>query len=215
MFRPDHFIPYQQREAARLSLLFMAGVLSMTSCSKEEPQAKAAAPAAQPAAVSPATAKVDGEILSGLAPPAPPKAEPDPRVEDFKRDHAFANATELLKLPAFTEKLGEVLRELAKDKVLQERINSTVHAAGTVKDGPAPQGTYRLDLKVDSYTPERTDRLLGAVLSGDPKTLVSFVLDEVDQAGTEFSLLPGTERASNGMTVQRVEPPAPPPPPPP
>lgn len=209
MYRPDHFIPIKQREAARLSLLVMAGLLGVSSCSKEAPKTQVAAP--RTAAAS--TAKVDNEIMDALETPSPSTSDDsdlERRVADFKREHPFANATELLKLPAFTEKLGEVLRELAKDKGLQDRINQTVHAAGTVKDGPAPQGTYRLDLKVDDYTPARTDRLLGSVLSGDPKKLVGFVLDEVDQAGAEFSLLPGTERASNGMAVQRVTPPPPP-----
>lgn len=211
MFRPEHFVPYSQREAARLSLLIMAGVLGVASCSKEAPKAPVSSrkPDAAP------TAKVDSEILNALDAPAAPVSEGDKeldrRVADFKREHPFANATELLKLPAFTEKLGEVLRELGKDKELQDRINKTVHAAGTVKDGAAPLGSYRLDLKVDNYSPERTDRMLASVLSGDPKKLVGFVLDEVDQAGAEFSLLPGTERASNGMAVQRVVPPPPPP----
>jgi hypothetical protein len=116
----------------------------------------------------------------------------------------------MMKLPAFTEKLGEVLRALAKDQRLMDQVNKRVQMAADIKGVQGDGSNRHLDLKVDNYTPERTDRLLGAVLSGKPQALVAFVTTEIDEASVQFSLSPDLERASNGMTIRRADPPPPP-----
>ena len=189
------------------SPLLACGVaLMLSGCGKqaENPQA---VETPKPAELK----KIESDMLGALdARSASDDGELENAVEDFKRAHPFANAEEMMKLPAFTEKLGEVLRALAQDQRLMDQVNKRVQMAADIKGVQGDGSNRHLDLKVDNYTPERTDRLLGAVLSGKPQALVTFVTTEIDEASVQFSLSPDLERASNGMTIRRADPPPPP-----
>ena len=191
-----------------------AGVawLGLVACGKQE-SPHAAVPA-QPAlkGAAPVSPKDMPQALSD-EPPADKTAAPerDPQldgaVENYKREHPFRDANELLKQEAFLKQLGPLLQEAVKNHAFSERVQKAVDFAAALKEGVAKPGSYRLDLKVDSYTPERTDRLLGAVLSGNPERLVKFVTSE---PAVEFSYTDTPDRSSNGISVL----PNPPPPPP-
>jgi len=187
-------------------LLACGVALVLTGCSKEAGKPAPTAEAPQPTEAK----KVDAELLATLdtAKEIDGK-ELENAVEDFKREHPFTTAEEMMKLPAFTEKLGEVLRALTKDQRLMDQVNKRVQMAADIKGVKGDGSNRHLDLNVASYTPERTDRLLGAVLSGKPSRLVEFVTTEIDEASVEFSLAPNLDRASNGMTIKRVDPPPP------
>ena len=190
-------------------LLACGVALMLTGCGKEveKPAAKVQVEAPQPTEAK----KVDTELLATLDTPEEIDGkELENAVEDFKREHPFTTAEEMMKLPAFTEKLGVVLRAMVKDQRLMDQMNKHVQMTADIKGVQGDSSTRQLDLNVANYTPERTDRLLGAVLSGDPKRVIEFVRTELDEASVEFSLAPGLERASNGMTIKRVDPPPPP-----
>lgn len=188
-------------------LLACGVALMLTGCGKEaEKPAESKAEAAQPAEPK----KVEAEILATLEVGKEIDGkELENAIEDFKRQHSFANAEEMLKLPAFTEKLGIVLRAMVKDQRLMDQMNKHVQMTADIKGVQGDSSNRHLDLNVTNYTPERTDRLLGAVLSGKPERVIEFVRTELDEASVEFSLAPEIERASNGMTIKRVDPPPP------
>lgn len=189
-------------------LLACGVALMLTGCGKdaEKPVAKALVEVPQPTEAK----KVEAELLATLdtAKEIDGK-ELENAVEDFKREHPFASAEEMMKLPAFTEKLGVVLRAMVKDQRLMDQMNKHVQMTADIKGVKGDSSNRHLDLNVANYTPERTDRLLGAVLSGKPERVIDFVRTELDEASVEFSLAPGLERASNGMTIKRVDPPPP------
>ena len=189
-------------------LLACGVALMLTGCSKD---AEKSAVKVQVEAPQPAEAKkVEAELLASLDTPKEIDGdELENAVEDFKRDHPFANAEEMMKLPAFTEKLGVLLRAMVKDQRLMDQVNKRVQMAADIKGVQGDGSNRHLDLNVANYTPERADRLLGAVLSGKPSRLVEFVTTEIDEASVEFSLAPDLDRASNGMTIKRVDPPPP------
>jgi hypothetical protein len=182
------------------SLALIALGLIVASCGKQEPAA--------PAAVAP----VKPTVSSSKAPlPIPEDNDTlDAAIVDFKRRHSFSTPIDLLKLPEFTTKLGEQLKQIAADKKLQDDVNKSVHTMGLLRGLEGPVGSNKLDLKFESYTPARTDRFLAAVLDGRGKTLVDWVNNEIGEASIEFSLNPDLDRASNGMAVEHnPTPPAP------
>jgi len=128
----------------------------------------------------------------------PPKAvassaELQQRVRAFKAFHPYSTASELFKISQFTAPLSSLLKNIAKDPKLVDRILSSGKMA--VESKPFA-GTPKLDLKIDHSTPALTDGLLGAVLSGDPAQFVDFILGGVQNAKAEFIVLP----AKNSFT---------------
>lgn len=190
-------------------------VLGAVSCGKKVAP-KAAAPSKHtPGAAAPVTDKEILNAISDSSRTAKPGADRDDdldrAIDTYKREHPFRDANELLKQETFLEKLRPLLEAAVKDHQFTDRVQKSVDFAAELREGKAAPGSYKLDLKVDNYTPEQTDRLLGTVLSGKPEKLVNFVLTEIDQAAVEFTILSNQTRASNGVTVQPNPPPAPPP----
>lgn len=197
---------------ARLSVV-LALVVGMTGCGRE--------PAASTSVKTvPKTAPVT-EARPQAAPTPPAESaqaaeekehneELDRLVGAYKREHPFQNAKELLQQEAFLKLLAPVLQDAAKNHQFGERVQQAVDFAATVKDGTAKPGSFRLDLQVDNYTPERTDRMLGAVLSKDPEKLVKYVTNEVTEAAVEINYAGNRDRTTNGVSIVPNPPPEPP-----
>jgi hypothetical protein len=126
--------------------------------------------------------------------------------------HPDMNAQDLLGLPEVQAKLAEAIKGLAADSQLQAAINKSVDLAACFKGLEGPPGSFKLDLDVKNYDDLRKQRMLAAVLSGRPKAVVQFLVDELSEAAAEFTFT-GSDRTSNGVSVEpKPKPPVSPPP---
>jgi len=186
-------------------------VLGMVSCGRKEVPQEVAPAKPAPKAAAPASGKDASHAVAGGSKTAGPADDRDDELDraivSYKREHPFRDANELLKQEAFLEMLRPQLEAAVKNNRFIERVQKSVDMAAQLKEGRVAPGSYKLDLRVDNYTPERTDRLLGTVLSGKPEKLVDFVLDEIDEAAVEFTFSSNQDRASNGITVLPNPPP--------
>lgn len=186
-------------------------VLGAVSCGRKEVPREVAPSKPAPKVAAPAPGRGGSDAVAGRSKEASRaddrNDELDRAIASYKREHPFRDANELLKQEAFLEKLRPQLEAAVKNNRLIERVQKSVDLAAQLKEGRVSPGSYRLDLKVDNYTPERTDRLLGTVLSGEPEKLVDFVLTEIDEAAVEFTFSSNQDRASNGVTVLPNPPP--------
>lgn len=186
-------------------------VLAAASCGKKETPKEAATPKPAPGAAIPSPSTGAPDAHPGGSAPAHTADDRDDELDRavvaYKREHPFQDANELLKQEAFLEKLRPMLESAVKNNQFMQRVQKSVDFAAQLKEGGVTPGSYALDLKVDNYTPEQTDRLLGTVLSGKPEKLVNFVLNEIDEAAVEFTFSPDQDRASNGIRL-RPNPPA-------
>ncbi len=185
------------------ALMLSAGLV-LSACHKEE----APKPAPDAAKETPAPAKEQPKVAHAPeAAPAPaPLPEPEPeagpasasqsmfndpallqRVTAFKAFHPFTTATQLFKIPAFTEPLAAVLKDAAKDPQLVDRIMASNKKAA---ESQPFSGQPKINLKIDRSTPASTDHLLAAVIDGDPSRFVDFVLAGMPNASIEFVVLP-------------------------
>ena len=93
------------------------------------------------------------------------------------------------------------LKGLAADPQLQAAINKSVDLAAYFKGLSGPPGSYKLNLDVKTYDAVRTQRMLTAVLSGKPKPVVQFLVDELGEASFEFSFTEA-QKATNGISLE-------------
>jgi hypothetical protein len=121
-------------------------------------------------------------------------------VDDIRRRHPNKGAVALLNVPEVNEKLVEALKELSQNPKLRSQIDSTVDVAAAFIGLDGPPGSYRLDLKMDNYTSERTDRMLEAVLTGRAEPVVDFVIGEIGEAAPDLSY-GSAQRAPNGVAI--------------
>ena len=191
--------------------MIVIGIALLVSCGKKETaQAPVAAPAPKPAVVS--DAKIEAELAQALA--------EDPKNAAAAENEALADeaesildkypnkpATDLLNLPEVNESLKVALTKLGQDKGLQNQINSTVELAAKMKGLEGTPGSVGLDLDTQNYNRDQKSRMLQAVLSKDPKRIVSFLVGEIGEAAPELSY-GGKDRASNGIAIKENQPPA-------
>ena len=188
-----------------LSALVLVAGACLTSCGKEEPAKAPPAAAAKEEATPPPVAEAP-KVAPAPAAPAPvekpaPAVAPAPaaatgptdqelaqRVAAFKAFHPYSTGGQLVAMPQFSSQLEHVLDAIAKNPGLIERVQKA-SAAGKTVTGPV-----RVDLKIANYSGGFTDRLLAAVLSGDPQKLVNFVLHQ-SSAGAEFIISPDPSAA--------------------
>lgn len=122
------------------------------------------------------------------------------------------NAQELLNVPEVNSKLATALNGLAKNPSLQADINSTVDLAAKFKGLNGAPGSYKLNLDVSVYDDGRTQRMLQAVLSEEPRQVVQFLIEELGEASFEFTFT-GADKTSNGIAIDPVPGASPAPPP--
>jgi len=179
----------------------------LTSCGKKEAVEAPTVPVSPPPAVV-SDAKIEAELAKALE---PTKAE----LQDALADEAESiidkypskTAADLLNVPEVNESLKVALTKLGQDKALQNKINSTVELAAKMKGLEGTPGSVGLDLQVQDYDRPRTSRMLQAVLSEDPKRIVSFLIEEIGEATPELTL-GGLDRATNGVSIKENKPPA-------
>ena len=161
------------------------------------------APSEQPVAVD--KPKLDAELLAALAPaPGEPAQSPEDLADEARRImdlYPDKNAQDLLNVPEVNPKLAEALKGLAADPQLQAAINKSVDLAAHFKGLSGPPGSYRLDLDVKAYDGPRTERMLAAVLAGQAKPMVQFLVDELGEASFEFSFT-DADKTTNGISLQ-------------
>lgn len=191
----------------------LAAVALMTACGKTpESAVKPAAP--KPAAAQPAQSasldQTDADLLAALNPGT---SEPIDLAEEARRVmelYPEKNAQELLSVPEVNPKLVEALKGLAADPQLQAAINKSVDLAAHFKGFDAPPGAFRLNLDATVYDDARTERMLSAVLSGQPRPIVQFLSAELGEASFEFSFT-DADKTTNGISLEpNPTPPAPP-----
>lgn len=195
------------------SCLLAAFVLS--ACGKKPDPVPVAAPAVPPppAQLTP----TDTDLLATLNPAATDTAsdadEPTALEREARRVmrlYPDKNAQELLNTPEVNPKLAEALKGLAADPQLQAAINKSVDLAAHFKGLDGPPGSFKLGLDTTVYDDARTERMLSAVLSGQPRPIVQFLADELGEASFEFSFT-NADKTTNGISVERnPTPPAPP-----
>lgn len=186
--------------AGKASILVCGCLLA--ACGKEEtPNAPEAAAKAKSQASS--EPKLDAAIADAFKPAADQSVDSTPtaalkdQAETILSKYPGKNAAELLNVPEVNEKLRNALQKLGQDKALQARIQSSVELAGQIK---GLEGATKLDLDVTKYDQPRTSRMLQAVLSEDPKQIVSFLTGEIGEAVPDISY-GGAERAPNGVSI--------------
>lgn len=180
------------------------------SCGKKEEVPAPTAPTVKKEAVS--QTQVDTEILKSLAESEPeaPAPESSPLAEEAESllaKHPNKTALELLALPEVEKSLKEIVTKLAKDKSLQDKMNSSVELAAKLKGLEGTPGSVSLDLDTKNYNRDQKSRMLQAVLSEDPKQLVNFLTEEIGEATPELTY-EGVQRASNGISIKENTPPA-------
>jgi hypothetical protein len=143
------------------------------------------------AALAPAPGEVAGETAGEL------EAEAQ-RVMDL---YPEKNAQELLNVPEVNPKLVLALKDLAADPQLQAAINKSVDLAAHFKGLTGAPGAYKLNLDVKAYDGPRTQRMLTAVLAGQAKPMVQFLVDELGEASFEFSFT-DAEKTTNGISLE-------------
>jgi hypothetical protein len=186
--------------AGKASILICGCLLA--ACGKEE--TSKAPDAATKAKSQPASeSKLDAAIADAFKPAADQSVESTSaaalkdQAETILSRYPGKNAAELLNVPEVNEKLRNALQKLGQDKALQARIQSSVELAGQIK---GLEGATRLDLDVTKYDQPRTSRMLQAVMSEDPKQIVSFLTGEIGEAVPDLSY-GGAERAPNGVSI--------------
>ena len=191
-----------------LSALVLVAGTCLTSCGKEEPakappaavvKEEAAPPpvaeAPKPAPAPAAPAPVEKPAPAVASPPAavtgPTDQELAQRVAAFKGFHPYSTGELLLKDPQFASRLSDLLDAIQKDPNLSSQVKESkkVWAGSVLIDRNNVTGPIRLDLKVLNYSRSFSDKLLAAVLSGDPQRFVNFVLHQ-SSAGAEFIISP-------------------------
>lgn len=182
----------------------------IANCGKKEEAHAPTASAVKKESVS--QTQVDTEILKSLAESEPeaPVPEISPLAEEAESllaKHPNKTALELLALPEVNASLKESLEKLAKDKSLQDKMNSSVELAAKLKGLDGTPGSVSLDLDTKNYNRDQKSRMLQAVLSEDPKQLVHFLTEEIGEATPELTY-EGVERASNGISIKEKTPPA-------
>ena len=196
-----------------LSALLLAACACLTSCGKEEPAKAPPAAAAKEEAAPPPAAEAPKVAPAPAAPapvekPAPAVASPPAavtgptdqelaqRVAAFKAFHPYATGALLLKDPQFASRLSDLLDAIQKDPNLSSQVkeSKTVWSGSVLISRNNITGPIRLDLKVLNYSRPFSDKLLAAVLSGDPQRFVNFVLHQ-SSAGAEFIISPAPSAA--------------------
>ena len=108
------------------------------------------------------------------------------RVAAFKAFHPYSTGAELARIPQFTSQLEKALDAIAGNPALLERVQKAVKNPA---DLTSSAHSAKLDLKISNYSLVFSDRLLAAVLSGQPERLVDLVLHQAPAA--EFIVTPG------------------------
>ncbi|MBB5036474.1 hypothetical protein HNQ64_000708 [Prosthecobacter dejongeii] len=197
--------------ASARAAVAVVGIALLISCGKKETaQAPVLAPTPKAAVVS--DTKIEAELSQALA--------EDPKKAAAEENEALADeaesildkypnkpAADLLNLPEVNESLKVALTKLGQDKGLQNQINSTVELAAKMKGLEGTPGSVGLDLDTKNYNRDQKSRMLQAVLSKDPKRIVSFLVEEIGEAAPELSY-GGKDRASNGIAIKENQPPA-------
>ena len=187
----------------------------LTACGKApEPTST---PVAKPTPTQPAPlTSSDTDLLATLNPTSDETDPPEPtdlelEARRIMRLYPDKNAEELLNTPEVNPKLVEALKGLAADPQLQAVINQSVDLAAHFKGLDGPPGSFQLGLDTKVYDNARTERMLSAVLSGQPRPIAQFLASELGEASFEFTFT-DADKTSNGITVQRKpNPPSPPP----
>jgi hypothetical protein len=187
-----------------LTLLALLALLAL-SCGWQDDPAPAATVPAVPPGPSPelATPEID---------PAPFPSDPLPASGDYADQAAQImvrypdlNAQELLNTPEVNPHLADALRGIGEDQELQDYINSTVETASKFQGLDAIPGTVKLNLDLTVYDDTRTHRMLAAVLTGEPRPVVNFLIDELDEASYEFIINEEElEASSNGISFEGI-----------
>ena len=175
----------------------VVAVTFLASCGKSPEGVKPVASEAPQKAVVSET-RLDAAIANALTEPAP--TTPDELTQEAQAilaQYPGKTAADLLNVPEVNAPLRNLLGKLAQDKPLQARINSSVDLAAQIK---GLDGAARLDLDIKGYDQARTTRMLQAVLSEDPKQLVSFLVGEIGEATPDISY-GGLDRAPNGVSI--------------
>ncbi len=180
---------------ALLALMIGAGA-GLMSCGKKEGAAKEAPPPAKvetaPAPAMEAPKAPPAPVPAPVEKPAPaPKEEPSAEMPDkelsqrvaaFKAFHPYSTGADLGRIPQFASQLEKALDAVAKDPALLARIQQAAKDTTDLSKGA------RLNLRVSNYSLTFSDRLLAAVLSGQPEKLVHLVLSQAPAA--EFVIAP-------------------------
>lgn len=202
IFRASH------SATSRGALCALLGAVVVSCGKKAVETTNQAAQAPVPASVGAVQSdrKIDTELLAALAP-----VEGDAggqTAEDLESEaervmslYPGKNAQDMLNVPEVNPKLVEALKGLAADPQLQAAINKSVDLAAYFKGLSGPPGAFRLNLDVKAYDGPRTQRMLAAVLSGKPKPVVQFLVDELGEAAFEFSFTEAN-KTSNGITLE-------------
>lgn len=186
----------------------MAGMMLLSACGKKEESAETPDTSTKPSAVS--DAAMDAEISAALTPVPEPSSllgsgasattSLDDQVDEVRRQHPNKNAVELLSVPEVNTKLREALQELAESPKLRAQIDSTVDVAAAFIGLDGPPGSYKLNLDMTSYADGRIDRMLKAVMTGQAKPVVDFVVGEIGEAAPDLGY-GGQIRAPNGVAL--------------
>ncbi|GEP42232.1 hypothetical protein [Brevifollis gellanilyticus] len=194
--------------AKRPAFLMLSACLLLSACGKKE-AVKTAAEAPKPAAVS--DAKIDAEITDALNAPTPNQtdvqAELEGEAEDILAKYPNKTANELLNVPEVNAALKVGLTKLGQEKRLQDQINNSAQMVAKMKGLSGDPGTVGIDMDIKNYNHDQKSRMLQAVLSEDPKQIVSFITGEVGEAVPELTL-EGAARASNGVAIRENPAPA-------
>jgi type VI protein secretion system component VasK len=193
--------------ASRMVLCALFGVVG-PACGKKAPTA----PVAQqetliaPKQTPQSKARLDAELLAALA-PTPAEAatvggtDLTKEAELVMAKYPEKNAQDLLNVPEVNPKLAEALKGLAADPQLQAAINKSVDLAAYFKGLSGPPGAFKLNLDVKVYDRARTQRMLTSVLSGKPKPVVQFLVDELGEASFEFGFTENN-KTQNGISIE-------------
>lgn len=182
-----------------LPAVAFAAITLLASCGKSPEGVKPVASEAPQKAVVSET-RLDAAIADALTEPTPAPATSDELTQEAQAilaQYPGKTAADLLNVPEVNAPLRNLLGKLAQDKALQARINSSVDLAAQIK---GLDGAARLDLDIKGYDQARTTRMLQAVLSEDPKQLVSFLVGEIGEATPDISY-GGLDRAPNGVSI--------------
>ncbi|MCB1278809.1 hypothetical protein [Prosthecobacter sp.] len=183
----------------KTSAFLIIAALACASCGKS-PEAVKPAVSEAPKAATVSETRLDAAISDALTPPPPAPATSDELADEAKAilaQYPGKTAADLLNVPEVNAPLRNLLGKLAQDKPLQARINNSVDLAAQIK---GLDGAARLDLDIKGYDQARTARMLQAVLSEDPKQLVSFLVGEIGEATPDISY-GGLDRAPNGVSI--------------
>jgi len=202
MSPPRHF----PRASPPLLMALLA--LLTLSCGRQGDPAPAATAPALPPGPSPelATPETSADPLpfDPLSAPAD-YADQSGQAAQIMVRYPDLNAQELLNTPEVNPHLANALRGIAEDQELQDYINSTVETASKFQGLDAIPGTVKLNLDLTVYDDTRTQRMLAAVLTGEPRPVVNFLIDELDEASYEFIINEEElETSSNGISFEGI-----------